>query len=57
MFFRLGTGNESINQKAHHDDFNISEDALINGVKTCVQFVADYQNGIDKEKMKKADKR
>lgn len=59
VFFRLGTGNKlkGIIQTPHHDDFNISEDALINGVKTFVQFVLDYQNGIDREKMKKADRR
>lgn len=59
VFFRLGTGNDlkGITQTAHHDDFNISEDALINGVKTFVQFVSDNQNGIDKEKMIKSDTR
>ncbi len=59
VFFRVGTGNKAngIDGKAHHDDFDIDEAALINGVKTFVQFVVDYQNGIDKEKMKKADTR
>ena len=52
VFFRLGTGNKEkgITSSLHHTDFNISEDALINGVKTIVQFVIDNQKGIDKEK-------
>ncbi len=59
VFFRLGTGNraQGITAAAHHDDFNISEDALIYGVKTMVDFVVENQRGIDKEKMTKADKR
>ena len=59
VFFRLGTGNKEkgITSSLHHTDFNISEDALINGVKTIVQFVIDNQKGIDKEKMIKADTR
>ncbi len=59
VFFRLGTGNKKkgITASVHHDDFNISEDALINGVKTMIQFVVENQKGIDKEKMMKADTR
>ena len=59
VFLRLGTGNKEkgITSSLHHTDFNISEDALINGVKTIVQFVIDNQKGIDKEKMIKADTR
>ena len=59
VFFRVGTGNKAkgIDSVAHHADFQIDEDALINGVKTFVQFVTDHQNGIDKEKMKNADER
>lgn len=59
VFFRLGTGNleKGITASLHHSDFNISEDALINGVKTMVEFVVQNQNGIDKEKMKRADTR
>ncbi len=59
VMIRLGTGNKArgIDGKLHHDDFDIDESALINGLKAFVQFVVDYQNGIDKEKMKKADTR
>ena len=59
VFFRLGTGNKKkgITASLHHNDFNISEDALINGVKTMIQFVIDNQKGIDREKMIKADTR
>ena len=59
VFFRLGTRNEKkgITAAAHHDDFNISEDALIGGVRAMVQFVVDNQKGIDREKMVKADTR
>ena len=59
VFFRVGTrdSEKGIKGAAHHDDFNISEEALINGVKTFVQFILDYQTGIDKEKMQKADTR
>ena len=59
VIYRLGTRNreKGITALSHRSDFNISEDALINGVKTFVQFVTDYQNGIDREKMVKADKR
>ena len=59
VFFRLGTANAKlgITSKAHHDDFCISEDAMIHGVKTLVQFVCDHQNGIDLEKARKADTR
>jgi len=59
VFFRLGTGNKEkgITASSHHDDFNISEDALINGVRTMIQFVVENQKGIDKEKMIKADTR
>ena len=59
VFFRLGTRNEKegITAAAHHDDFNISEDSLICGVRTIVRFVIDNQKGIDKAKMIKADTR
>lgn len=59
VFFRLGTRNteKGITAAAHHDDFNISEDALINGVRTMIQFVVENQKGIDKEKMIKSDTR
>ena len=59
VFFRLGTGSaeKGISSTAHHDDFNINEDAMIYGVKTFVQFVVDHQNGIDKTKLEKADAR
>lgn len=59
VFFRLGTRDKAkgITAAAHHDDFNIAEDALIHGVKTMVQFVVDHQKGIDKDKMLKADTR
>ena len=59
VFFRVGTGNKAkgIASSAHHADFQIDEDALINGTKAFVQFVTDYQNGIDEEKMKSADER
>ena len=59
VIFRLGTRNtaKGITGSAHHDDFNISEDAFINGVRTMVQFVVDNQSGVDKEKMIKADTR
>lgn len=59
VFFRLGTGNKGKERQtsAHHDDFTICEDALINGVRTMVQFVVDHQKGIDREKMIKADTR
>ena len=59
VFLRLGTRNKAkgITQSSHHDDFNIDEDALECGVKFFVQFVLDNQNGIDKEKMEKADER
>lgn len=59
VMFRLGTGNKAkgITAAVHHDNFDIDENALINGVKTMIQFVVDNQNGIDKEKMIKADTR
>ena len=59
VFFRLGTRNEKqgITAAAHHDDFDISEDALIGGVKAMVQFVVDNQMGVDKEKMMRSDTR
>ena len=59
VFFRLGTRDvqKGITAAAHHDDFDIGEDAMILGVKAMVQFVADNQNGIDKDKMAKADTR
>ncbi len=59
VFFRLGTGDpdSKVQTAAHHDDFCIREEGLINGVKTAVQFVLDHQRGIDREKMKKADTR
>jgi amidohydrolase len=59
VFFRLGTRNteKGITAAGHHDDFNISEDALINGVRTMIQFVVENQKGIDKEKMIKSDTR
>ena len=59
VFFRLGTGSaeKGISSTAHHDDFNINEDAMIYGVKTFVQFVVDHQNGIDKTKLEKSDTR
>lgn len=59
VFFRLGTRNteKGITAAAHHDDFTISEDALINGVRTMIQFVVENQKGIDKEKMIKSDTR
>ena len=59
VFFRLGTRDKAkgITASAHHDDFDISESALINGVRAMVQFVVDNQKGIDKAKMLKADTR
>ena len=59
VFFRLGTGSKEkgITAGLHHSDFNISEDALIIGVETMTRFVIENQNGIDREKMIKADTR
>ncbi len=59
VFIRLGTRDEArgITKGGHHSDFDISEDALINGVRAMVQFVTDNQKGIDREKMIKSDKR
>ena len=59
VFFRLGTKNaeKGIVSSAHHDDFCIDEDALINGVKTMVQFVIENQKGIDMEKTVNSDTR
>lgn len=59
VIFRLGTGDceKGCTAAAHRSDFNISEDALIYGVRAFVQFVIDYQNGIDREKLIAADKR
>lgn len=59
LLFRLGTGDaeRGITAPLHHSDFEISEDAIINGVRAMVQFVVDNQGGIDKEKMLKSDTR
>lgn len=59
VIFRLGTRNEAkgITKVVHNDDFDIDEDALCIGCKTFVQFVVDYQNGVDMEKVKASDER
>jgi amidohydrolase len=59
VIYRLGTRNRDrgIIAAAHRSDFDLSEDGLIYGVKTFVQFVIDYQNGIDRGKLVAADKR
>ncbi len=59
VMFRLGVGNKEkgIVSKVHYRDFMMDEDAMEIGVKTLVQFVLDYQNGIDAEKLYNADER
>ncbi len=60
VFFRTGTRNldKGISGGvAHHSSFELSESALIYGVKTAVQFVLDNQSGIDIEKARKSDTR
>lgn len=39
----------------HNSDFMIDEDALPIGTDTCVEFVLDNMNGIDKEKIYNSD--
>lgn len=53
VFFRLGTRNEQKGYVTlpHNNDFMIDEDALVNGSETCVRFVLDNMNGIDKDKL------
>jgi metal-dependent amidase/aminoacylase/carboxypeptidase family protein len=60
VFFRTGIKNldKGISGGvAHHSSFELSESALIYGVKTAVQFVLDNQSGIDIEKARKSDTR
>ncbi len=59
VFFRLGVRNieKGIDPVFHQVDFEIDEDALKYGVETFVQFVLDYQNGIDIETAKESDER
>ena len=59
VFFRVGTRNEKkgIVTLPHNNDFMIDEDALQNGSLTCVQFVLDYMNGVDMEKVLASDER
>ncbi|MBQ9085125.1 MAG: amidohydrolase [Clostridia bacterium] len=59
VFFRLGTGDaeRGITASAHHNDFDISEDALISGVRAMVQLVLDYQGGVDMDRARLSDTR
>lgn len=59
VFIRVGTRNteKGITVGLHHQDFQLSEDGLINGTKTLVQFVVDNQKGVDMEKTVKSDTR
>lgn len=59
VFIRLGTRNEAkgITTLPHNNDFMIDEDALDKGSATCVQFVLDNMDGIDKEKIEDSDER
>ncbi len=59
VFFRLGIKNKEkgITQVAHQTDFRLDEDVLHYGAENFVQFVLDYQHGIDLEKAKAADDR
>lgn len=57
VFSRVGTGSAENRTAAHHGDFIICEEGLIYGVKNFVQFVVDYQDGIDKDKLAEADTR
>jgi len=53
VFFRLGTRNakKGCTTLPHNNDFMIDEEAFVFGTDTCVQFVMDYMNGIDSEKI------
>lgn len=59
VFIRLGTRNEEkgCTTLPHNNDFLIDEEALPIGTDTCVQFVLDNMNGIDKERILAADER
>ena len=59
VFIRLGTKNEAkgCTTLPHNNDFMIDEDALPIGTDTCVEFVLDNMNGIDKDKIYNSDER
>jgi amidohydrolase len=59
VFFRLGTRNEEkgCTTLPHNSDFMIDEDVLGIGSDTCVRFVLDNMNGIDKEAITSSDER
>ena len=56
VFFRLGTRNakKGCTTLPHNNDFMIDEEAFVFGTDTCVQFVMDYMNGIDSEKIEES---